>query len=51
MATEAGIISSSTVIEFGTFTTLSYRTIFVMKLRGARSSEMGMRTRRTMVVE
>ena len=41
IATDAGIISVSTVIELGTLTTLSYRTIFVMKLRGCWSNGGG----------
>ena len=46
-ASEAGNRSCNTVMEFGMFTTFSYLLIFVMKLRGDRSSEMGMRTRKT----
>ena len=41
-----GSRSYSTDIEFGMFTTRSYLLIFVMRFRGERSSEMGMRTRR-----
>lgn len=43
--------SYRTDIEFGMFTTLSYLLIFVMKFRGERSSEMGMRTRRISTFE
>ena len=46
-ANEAGNKSCKTVMLFGMFTTFSYLEIFVMKLRGERSSEMGMRTRST----
>ena len=46
-ASEAGNRSWSTVMEFGILTTFSYLLIFVMKLRGERSSEMGILTRKT----
>ena len=46
-ASEAGNRSCNTVMEFGMFTTFSYLLIFVMKLRGDRSSEMGILTRKT----
>ena len=46
-ASEAGNKSWRTVMEFGMFTTFSYLLIFVMKLRGDRSSEMGILTRKT----
>ena len=46
-ASEAGKRSCKTVMEFGMFTTFSYFEIFVMKFLGDKSSEMGMRTRKT----
>ena len=46
-AMEAGNKSCKTVMEFGIFTTFSYFEIFVMKFLGDKSSEMGMRTRKT----
>ena len=46
-AREAGNKSCKTVMEFGILTTFSYFEIFVMKFLGDKSSEMGMRTRKT----
>ena len=46
-ASDAGRRSCKTVMLFGMFTTFSYLLIFVMKLRGDRSSEMGILTRKT----
>ena len=46
-AREAGSRSCKTVMLFGILTTFSYFEIFVMKFLGDKSSEMGMRTRRT----
>ena len=46
-AREAGNKLCKTVMEFGILTTFSYFEIFVMKFLGLKSSEMGMRTRRT----
>ena len=46
-ASDAGNRSCKTVMEFGILTTFSYFEIFVMKFLGDKSSEMGMRTRRT----
>ena len=43
--------SYNTDMELGMFTTRSYLEIFVTKLRGDRSSEMGMRTRRISTLE
>lgn len=48
--TDTGNISVKHVIEFGTFTTRSYFTIFVMKFLWDKSSLMGIRTRSTHVV-
>jgi hypothetical protein len=50
MSTATGRRSCSTVIEFGMFTTFSYLDILVIKLRGERSSEMGMRRRKVSTV-